>query len=405
MYSCSRNISPLLRLCHLFPTDVRLLIFTTRFPPENVGTARYTALLAQGLARRGVELVVLAPAYNRAHPEDRALEYPVERIPGGNCRFIPQRYWRARQALRQAVARLRPTVVWAANGMATRVAGTLLDELRLPLLGTVHGTDMARRLPGRNPWTWLESVPQRRFYGRAARLLTNSRFTRELVLGKEVEPDKVRVVHLGVEMPQGVEEIRRRAPGRHPEWRDRPLLLTVGRLVKQKGHCLLLRAVKEVVKQRPEVLHLIAGDGPERAALAAQIRRLGLQENVRLLGRVNEEQLRDCYALSWAFALTSHAVRSYVEGMGFVFLEAASWGLPCVGTRHGGIPEAILEGQTGFLVDPGRPEELAARLGYLLGDRDRCRQLGARARAHIAQSFSVERMAQESEAVLREVSG
>lgn len=385
---------------------MKLLIFTTRFAPENVGTARYVELLAGGLARRGgVELMVLAPAYGRAHLEDAGLEYPVERIPGGNCSFIPWRYWRTRAALSRVVAQWRPDVVWAANGMATRVAGTLLGELCMPLIGTVHGTDVSRRLPGRTPWTWLESVPQRRFYTRARRLLAITRFTQEVLVGKGVDPEKVRVVYMGVETPQGMEETFRGVPERHPEWQGRPLLLTVGRLVKQKGHHLLLQAMRQVVDRVPRVLHLIVGDGPERPALATQIEELGLGDNVLLLGRVSEEALRDCYAMAWAFALTSHEVKSYVEGMGLVFLEAATWGVPSVGTRHGGIPEAILDGQTGFLVDPAQPAELAARLQYLLEDRERSRQLGLAAQAHVAAHFNVERMAAQSEAHLREVAG
>lgn len=384
---------------------MKLLIFTTRFAPENVGTARYVELLAGGLARRGLDLKVLAPAYGSAHPEDAGLDYPVERIPGGNTSFVPWRYWRARAALSRAVAQWRPDVVWAANGMATRVAGTLLGELSLPLIGTVHGTDVARRLPGSNPWTWLESVPQRRFYIRARRLLTNSAFTRQLLVDKGVDPDKVKVVHLGVALPAGVEETRAGAPARHPQWQGRPLLLTVGRLVQQKGHRLLVRAMRQVADRVPRVLHLIVGDGPERPALARQIEELRLGDNVHLLGRVSEETLRDCYALAWAFALTSHEVKSYVEGMGFVFLEAAAWGVPAVGTRHGGIAEAILEGQTGYLVPPQEPEQIGVHLTELLADEGRCRQLGRQARARVEEYFNVERMAAQSEAQLREVVG
>ena len=384
---------------------MKLLIFTTRFAPENVGTARYVELLAGGLARRGVQLKVLAPAYGNTHLEDAGREYPVERIPGGNTSFIPWRYQRIRAGLSRVVAQWRPEVVWAANGMATRVAGTLLGQLTMPLIGTVHGTDVARRLPGSTPWTWLESVPQRRFYTRARRLLTITRFTRQVLVGKGVDPEKVKVVHLGVVLPAGVEETRAGAPARHPEWQGRPLLLTVGRLVKQKGHRLLLQAMRQVADRVPQVLHLIVGDGPEQPALARQIEDLGLGDNVLLLGRVSEETLRDCYALAWAFALTSHEVKSYVEGMGLVFLEAASWGVPSVGTRHGGIPEAILDGQTGFLVDPAQPTQLAARLSYLLEDRERSRQLGLAAQAHVAANFNVERMAAQSEAHLREVVG
>jgi phosphatidylinositol alpha-1,6-mannosyltransferase len=384
---------------------VKLLLFTTRFAPESVGTARYVELLAGGLVHRGLDLRVLAPAYRPAHPEDQALPYPVERISGGNASFIPWRYQRARAALQRAVAQWRPEVVWAANGMATRVAGTLLGELEMPLLGTVHGTDVARRLPGNTPWTWLESVAQRRFYAHAKRLLTNSAFTRQLLLDKGVDPAKVQVVHLGVELPAGAEETRARAPGRHPEWQGRPLLLTVGRLVQQKGHRLLIQAMRQVVDRVPQALHLIVGEGPERLSLVRQIGELGLGANVLLLGRVNEETLRDCYALAWAFALTSHEVKSYVEGMGFVFLEAAAWGVPAVGTRHGGISEAIDEGQTGFLVSPQGPEEIAMRLVELLGNEGRSRQLGRQARTRVEEHFNVERMAAQSEAHLREVMG
>ncbi|MCC7265359.1 MAG: glycosyltransferase family 4 protein [Candidatus Latescibacteria bacterium] len=384
---------------------MKVLIFTTRFPPENVGTARYVELLAGGLTRRGVELKVLAPAYRPGHPEDAGREYPVERIAGGNVSFIPLRYQRARAGLRQAVARWRPDAVWAANGMATRVAGTLLGELGMPLLGTVHGTDVARRLPGSTPWTWLESVPQRRFYQRARRLLTNSAFTRQLLIDKGIDGNKVQVVHLGVELPAGVEETRASAPARHPEWQGRPLLLTVGRLVQQKGHRLLLQAMRQVADRVPRVLHLVVGDGPEQPALARQIEALGLRENVLLLGRVSEAMLRDCYALAWAFALTSHEVKSYVEGMGFVFLEAAAWGVPAVGTRHGGITEAIEEGQTGFLVPPAQPEQIGLRLAALLADEGYCRRLGRQARTRVEQYFNVERMAAQSEAHLREVVG
>jgi len=76
-----------------------------------------------------------------------------------------------------------------------------------------------------------------------------------------------------------------------------------------------------------------------------------------------------------------------------------------VGTRHGGIPEAILDGQTGFLVDPGHPEQIAGRLAALLQDREGCRRLGLAAQAHVAADFNVERMVVQSEAQLREVLG
>lgn len=380
---------------------IKLLLFSTRFPPEAVGTARYTALLAEGLARRtGIEVKVLAPAYRNYRPEDADLPYAVRRVPGMASRFIPQRYWRAYRALRQALAELNPDLLWAANGMATRVAGMIADRLALPLIGTLHGTDIARRLPGRSLWTWIESAYQRRFYARADYLVANSYFTRDLAIRKGIPAGKVQVIHLGVPAPP-VELVRQRARQRHPDLADRPLVLTVGRLVRQKGHRLLLQAMAQVLASRPQVLHLIVGDGPERQALAAQARRLGCAAQIRLTGRLPSETRDECYALARVFALTSHAVASQVEGLGFVFLEAAAWGLPALGTRHGGIPEAIQDGRTGFLVDPD-PDQIAARLGQLLDDEALCRQLAANAYQRVREEFSLEQMIDQSEQVIQE---
>lgn len=376
-----------------------------RFPPEHVGTARYAATVAEGLAKRGVRVTVLAPAYARNHPEDDALSYQVVRIRGGNHKLVPLRYPLARAALGKALNEIRPDILWAANGMATRVAGTLTGELNVPVVGSIHGTDIATRLPGRSPRTWIESIPQRRFYERADRLITNSQFTRDLALQKGLDPGKLQVVYLGVELPGDVEATRRRAQENHPELAERRIVLTVGRLVKQKGHSVLIEAMDRVMASRPEVLHIIVGQGPERVPLAAQIRSSGRERDILLVGRLAASELEDYYALARVFALTSHTARSYVEGLGFVFLEAASRGLPAVGTRHGGIPEVILNGETGFLGDPHQPEEIAEHIGRLLDDEALGRQMGDNARLHVAQHFSIERMVDQCKTMLLDAAG
>ena len=146
-----------------------------------------------------------------------------------------------------------------------------------------------------------------------------------------------------------------------------------------------------------------AGDGPERAGLTDQVRRQGLDEHVLLAGRVSDVELQAWYTEAAIFALTSHAVEARVEGLGFVFLEAAARGLPAVGSSHGGIPEAIIDGQTGFLVDPDRPEQITERIGLLLDDDERRREMGERARCHVESRFGVERMMEECFAILQEV--
>jgi glycosyltransferase involved in cell wall biosynthesis len=380
---------------------IRLLLFVTRFPPEYVGTAQYTVLLADGLARYAdLDVTVLAPAYPGRTWSDAGLPYRVIRAPGLASRLVAARYPYAVQALRRTLNELRPDLLWAVNGMATRVAGIMAGRLPLPVIGTIHGTDIARRLPGRTPWTWLESLCQRRFYARADRLLTNSKFTHDLAVGKGLAPDRLQIIRLGVAAPSDPEGIRRRARERHPELVDRPIVLTVGRLVRQKGHRLLLSAMAELLPSRPQALHLVVGDGPEKEALQTQVRSLGLERQVLLTGRLPQETLEEYYALARVFALTSHEVSSYVEGMGFVFLEAAAWGLPAVATQHGGIPEAVADGESGFLV-PAEVAPIVARLGLLLDDESLCRRISERAAERVRGELSLERMIREANQVVR----
>ena len=374
---------------------INLLIFAMRFPPEEVGTALYAANLADGLLQRGIKVAVLAPEYGRNRAFDDNAAYPVHRIDGGSHPFPPWRYPCARAALGKTVRQLQPDVLWATNGMATRVAGTMLGQITMPIIGSLHGTDITTRLPGRSPRTWMESIPQRAFYRRAKYLVTNSQFTLDMAVRKGIDRDRLRLAYLGIDLPGDWDSVKQRAASILPDLAGRRVVLTVGRLVRQKGHRVLINAMRDVLRAHSEVVHVIVGDGPERQALTAQIEGLGLSGRVRLVGRVSDTELQAYYAMASLFALTSHAVDSRVEGLGFVFLEAAARGLASIGSRHGGIPEAIVDGETGFLVDPERPEEIAERIGRLLTEGDLCRSMGDRARRHVEEQFAVDRMIDE----------
>ena len=375
-----------------------------RFAPEHVGTALYASTIAAGLTELGLEVIVLAPSYRDGH-SDANLGYRVCRWAGKRQAYYwPLRYPPAREGLARALRELQPDVVWATNGMATRVAGTMIRHLEMLVMGTIYGTDINKRFPGRTPRTWIESIPQRLFYERADLLLTISQNTHRLAVSSRVDAEKMKVVYLGVDLPADVREGRRGVQERHPDLAASRVVLTVGRLVRQKGHRLLIEAMDIVMRTRPDVVHVIVGDGPERETLAAQIRDLDRESTIRLVGHQEQEVLEDYFTLARVFALTSHATHSFVEGLGYVFLEAAVRGVPSVGTRHGGIPEVIQHGETGYLVDP-KPESVAARLGEMLDDEELSRRLGAEARRRTERQFSTARMVTECRDAVMMVGG
>jgi glycosyltransferase involved in cell wall biosynthesis len=178
-----------------------------------------------------------------------------------------------------------------------------------------------------------------------------------------------------------------------------PLLLTVARLTAQKGHDVLLAAVPRILAHHPNACFAWVGQGPEQEKLAAEVQALGLAGNVRFLGPRD-----DVPALLGAADL--FVLPSRFEGHPLAALEALASGLPVVGTRVCGLDEAVLPGETGLLVEPERPDELADAVHELLAHPGLRRRMGQAGRRLIAERFSARRMAQQTmqlyEQLLRE---
>lgn len=183
-----------------------------------------------------------------------------------------------------------------------------------------------------------------------------------------------------------------------PEARaDRPTLAFLGRLKRYKRVDLVIDAVHALVGQGLDVEFLIAGEGDQRTSLEARVRRLGLQEHVRMLGFLGEEAKRDLLRSAWIHVLTSSK-----EGWGISNLEAAACATPSVVSEAPGLRESVLHGQTGLLVPHGDVSALTEALGRILRDSDLRGQMGRQARA-FAETFSWQASADAFEVYLRQV--
>ncbi|MBI4488810.1 MAG: glycosyltransferase [Deltaproteobacteria bacterium] len=164
-----------------------------------------------------------------------------------------------------------------------------------------------------------------------------------------------------------------------------PVLGTVGRLSWKKGQENLLEAAALVIGQVPEARFFLVGDGPLRAELQSQARRLGIEDKVHFAGWVEDS----AWVLSQmdVFVLPSH-----MEGMSNSLLEAMAAGKPVVATNVGGNPEVVVDERTGFLVPPKNPRALASAILRILADRELARRLGEAGRARVESEFTVEKM-------------
>jgi phosphatidylinositol alpha-1,6-mannosyltransferase len=206
----------------------------------------------------------------------------------------------------------------------------------------------------------------------ARRVATNSRYTAGLL---PMRPRRrVGVIYPGVDPPILDEQIETGRVGGPPR------VLFVGRLVWRKGVDLLLEAFAPLPSSFPGLTMDIVGDGPEMNHLRSRSAELGLDGIVSFHGSLEGLRLWRLYALASLLVLPSRSSESDVEGFGTVFLEAGIFGVPSVGTRTGGIPEAVIDGETGRLVNAEDVEGLREIISELLSDPAETTRLGKGAR-------------------------
>ena len=184
---------------------------------------------------------------------------------------------------------------------------------------------------------------------------------------------------------------------------DPPLVLGVGRLVDTKGFDALIQAVAEILKNGKQIRAAIVGEGGERIALEEQIRSLGIQDSVDLLGALPRPETRRLQAEADVVVQPCRDGKTGLDGIPVVLMEAMALGTPVVSTRFASIAELVEDGVTGLLVEPGDAEGLAAAIEASLADRDGSQERAERARNRIVDEYDAKKNYREKAKMVREL--
>lgn len=263
-----------------------------------------------------------------------------------------------------------------------RAALRLRRELGIPYVVCTYGTEI--HAWHRHPKTRADLL---RVLQSAGRIVVVNEPMKQLLLSLGIADRAIVKIYAGVgdafrASIHGQDEFR----ARH-QLTGKRMLVAVGRLVPRKGFDVLIRAFPSVLRAIPSVHLLIVGDGPERGRLEALVRKLGIVGAVTFTGRVTPDDLRRAIASAEVFVLTPYDWPEDPEGFGIVYLEAAALGTAAVGTRAGGIPEAVLDGETGILVPPGDVEATANTLITLINDGTLRHRLARAAQERVDKEF------------------
>ena len=396
---------------------LRVSFVTTTYPRfEGDPTPRFVADLAEHLhADHGIQVTVLAPHEHGLAREERMHGVYVRRFRytlRSERQCLAYGYGIPDNLLRVPGARLQ--VPGFAGAMGWNVLRLLpkCDLLHAHWIEPGFIAGAANAVSRRPLVLSVPSVPSRlRWFHRRAlssadRVLFVSRFTMNQV---EREGCRCRgqVCHQGMDHAQfdGVQRagsIRARL-GLSA---DALLVVAVARMIPVKGLDVLLNAAATVLNTGADIHFLIAGDGPLREELEAMAVEIPGCERIHFLGALARDEVAGLMADADLFVHPGVVdPQGRAEALGIVVAEAMASGLPCVGSRVGGIPEIIDDGVTGLLVEPGIPKDLATALVTLLDDAERRSRMGRAGRSRAASVFSTVAMARSVAGVYADVLG
>ncbi|MCX4470934.1 glycosyltransferase family 4 protein [Micromonospora sp. NBC_01655] len=363
----------------------RTLLITNDFPPRPGGIQSFVHNLA--VRQPTGSVVVYASSWRGAEKFDADQPFEVVRE---RTRVLLPTPLVARRVARLARERGCDTVWFGAAAPLGLLAAGLRRRAGVRrVVALTHGHEVG--------WAALPAARAAlRRIGRGADVVT--------YLGEYTRVRLERALH-------GVTELHRLAPGvdvetYHPSvdgepvrtrlgLADRPVVVCVSRLVPRKGQDMLIRALPAIRRRVPDAALLVVGGGPYRGTLEKLARQTGVERDVVFTGSVPSADLPAHYAAGDVYAMPCRTRNRGldVEGLGIVYLEASATGLPVVAGDSGGAPDAVREGETGYVVSGQDVAQLADRVATLLADRDLARQFGAAGRAWVEREWRWETQA------------
>lgn len=344
---------------------MKILILSSEFPPGPGGIGTHAFQLAKNFSLASHDVQVLTP-------QDYATEDEIFSF-NGSQPFAVLRFINGKSAFSKALTRIsklnstlrhfEPDVILVSGSRSIWMTAFLTTFYRnIPWVVVAHGTEFGQ-LHGLNAWLTKLSANQ------ASAMICVSQYTRQAVRALGVNKPPMEVVHNGADDAQYYKLEQDKIIGLRSalDVEGKFVLLTVGNVSARKGQEVVIRALPAILQRAPQVVYWMAGLPTEQKSLQKLAIDLGVEKSIRFLDRVSNQRLLELYNACDLFVMTSRQLENGdFEGYGIAVVEAALCGKAAVVSNNSGLAEAVLDGQTGLLVNQNDPEATARAIIHLI---------------------------------------
>lgn len=365
---------------------MKALLLSEIFPPQNGGSGRWFQEIYSRFPR---EHVVVAAGEHPSQDEfDATHNMNLHRLaltmPQWGLKSVSalRDYWRLFRTVRRIVRNEGVTQLHCGRCLPEGWLAVLMKKFcGVPYVCYVHGEDVESAATSRE-LSWMVN----RVLTNADYLIANSQNTARLLTENWNLPEShVKVLHPGCDASRFVPAERSDSVREELSWKDRSVVLTVGRLQERKGHDVMIEALATIREAIPNVLFAVVGGGEERDRLEQLVAHDGVADHVQFLGEVSDQTMIRCYQQCDLFALPNRQVGRDIEGFGMVLVEAQACGRPVLAGASGGTRETMDIGKTGVVVPCEKADGLATEVTRLLLDREGLEEMGKDARPWVVE--------------------
>ncbi|MBN2036134.1 MAG: glycosyltransferase family 4 protein [Chitinispirillaceae bacterium] len=367
------------------PSNYRHVIVYEFIPPSDGGIAQMAWGILAELNRRGLKTALCGFGDLLRHPMYREVTSDLWPLPRKGWKSFKDVYCLV-LGIRLFLRYGRSAVIYSLTWKSGRMFSLLSRMAGWHYVVFAIGNEVTRQLGKR------KERRMRRVFQRAHAVIALSTYVRERI--RPLGLQNVAVINPGVDVSL-YRKLDRKECKRRFGWEGRTVVLTLARIVPRKGQDTVIRSIKDLRSAVPDVVYVIAGTGEEAeiARLKKLAQDLGVEQHIHFAGFAAAQDKPAIYNASDIYVMVSRYEKNEkdVEGFGITFLEAGACGIPVIGGNSGGIPDAIEDGVSGYLVDTHDHTELSRRLALLLTDTNLWKTMSTKARQRISDSFTWEK--------------